>query len=238
MQDIDGLGQIVPVIIAVLWVVAQVVRAVRGDKKAPQQRPRPVERPVAGNQKPEPGRHGEVLQQGAGREIRDFLDRLRDEAGRAEAKRTQEASQPPTAAQEFDTPGHVAEAAPEESQAEVVDWEVVDWEEVESAPVATEQPSLPPPLPVNARLATATPEETRDTTIGKVEASSEESLFSVGSDSIDVDTSGWLPISDIVNTGSSERIRGVPIDEAMALLEILAKPRASVRWRPGGFYGS
>lgn len=234
MQDIDGLGQIVPVIIAVLWVVAQVVRAVTGGKKAPQQRPRPVERPVAGNQEPQPGRDGEVLQQGAGREIRDFLDRLREEAGRAEAERTQEAPQPHTPAQKFDTPGHVAEAAPEESQPEVVDWEELDWEEVESAPVATEQPSLPPPLPVNARLA----KRTEGPPATSVEPSSEESLFSVGSDSVGDDTSSWLPISDIVNTGSSERIRGVPIDEAMALREILAKPRASVRWRPGGFYDS
>ena len=237
MQDWDGLGQIVPVIIAVIWVVAQVIRAVFGRKKAPQEPPGPRAGRAAG--RPEggqaPGRHGEVLQQGAGREIRDFLERLRDQAESTDAERGQRSPDPPAANQGFDAPGHVAEAAANEEDEEA-HWD--DWEQVEPEPIAVQPP---PPLPFPARPAAAAPlqaphQGTTDLSFRGAAKSSEESLFSAGWSSLGGEAPSWLSISDIVNTTPSETIRGVSIDEAMAIREILAKPRASARWRPGGFY--
>ena len=242
MQDFDGLGQLVPVIIAVIWVVAQVVRVVFRGKKAPQQPPGQRAGRAAGG--PEggqaPGRHGEVLQQGAGREIRDFLERLRDEAESTDAERRQRSPDPLAADQGFDAPGHVAEAAANED-GEEAHWDDYDWEQVEPEPIAVQPSPPPPPLPFAARPAAATPlqaslEGKTGVPFPEAAKSSEESLFSAGWSSLGGEAPSWLSISDIVNTAPSETIRGVSIDEAMALREILAKPRASARWRPGGFY--
>ncbi len=98
MFGFEDFDKLIPAIIAVLWIGAQIVRAVSGGAKKAEQGP-PVRRPQPGEPRargpaaaggpeggPARGRPADVFE-GADREIRDFMDRLREEAEALEAER-------------------------------------------------------------------------------------------------------------------------------------------------------